>query len=182
MPSSDLPGVPTPSDEDYLLRRIEALERAQRELGPSLMAATADAIGAIIKVVNDSDYSSEFALPVDGAADRTVCEVGVSIPDGYSQCVLTAVADVSATNMSGGADQLYVAIRVNSSVGDTGPYLSPSIPNGQSSRPIIPTIRQLTGLTPGGEIMIEVLAQSWDTTPWGTGTFAGLAVVALFFK
>ena len=44
MPSADLPGVPTPSDEDYLIRRIEALERAQRELGPSLMAGIASAI------------------------------------------------------------------------------------------------------------------------------------------
>lgn len=141
MPSSDIAGVPRMVDEDYLIRRIEAIERAQRELGPSVMAAVATALGDATDALGDAaaaasaaalaasdatdalalavtfatahSNASAFAIPAGGIGATSIVEATVTVPTGYTYAGIMASGFIAAKNTTAGALNLQAVIEID---------------------------------------------------------------------
>jgi hypothetical protein len=94
VPSNDIAGSPRIMDEDYLIRRIEAIERAQRELRPSLMGATADAIRRLVVPAAIYQYytNQTFGAEPDGGYLST----SLTTPDGFTKALVALNLSVTA--------------------------------------------------------------------------------------
>jgi len=83
-----IPGIPEPVDEDYLSRRIKALERRVDELGPSLMMAAGDAIASSVQIDGAQVDTSDWFLT--SGAWVTVATADITPPSWATNVIVTA--------------------------------------------------------------------------------------------
>ncbi len=174
--ASGIPGIPEQIGEDYLVRRIKALERRVDELGPSLMMGVADAITAVVKVGELYDFSNPFPGTVGTVLTRSFYRT-VPVPAGYTRA--TVVASAAATMFNGGAATEAIVscgIGTNHPLGglnfDTGVADVRPFPASQWVQPSAVHMKALTGLDTDTEVAVALYvrtAASVAVTP-GTGT------------
>jgi len=195
-------GLPQPGfmdfqepDEATLIRRIEAIERAQRELGPAVMgaigpqvaaltaqqAALAAAVADLNAVINAQiDFGSigysatAFTIPTSMS---NVVSQTITIPAGYTRAAILGVATIGAWNGSAGGGYIYASTVVNGSPGAIMPIYVGASSYGEVTAS---AIRTLTGLTPGGTITVQV--GCYATGAWGSNAsnIANLDAIAIF--
>lgn len=86
--ASGIPGVPEMIGEDYLVRRIKALERRVDELGPSLMMAAGDAIASSVQIDGAQVDTSDWSLT--NGAWVTVATSDITPPPWAENVIVTA--------------------------------------------------------------------------------------------
>lgn len=191
-----------PPTEATLLRRIEDIERTQRETLPAMMAA----IGPTIADLQDAQAdlaAQQAALAVEVAridalvgAQVSIAAVGVSqtginipgsstlltsttisIPGGFTRAIVHVTANVGAYNGSAGGVYLIASGYIN---GTTGGEQSSLVSNGTLDSVSVSAIRSLTGLTGGGTITVGVQGRG------GLGTngsnIANVDAIAVFLR
>ena len=83
-----VPGMPEMIGEDYLVRRIKALERRVDELGPSLMMGVADAITTSVQIDGAQVDTSNWSLT--SGAWVTVATSDITPPSWAKNVIVTA--------------------------------------------------------------------------------------------
>lgn len=167
-------------DENALLRRVEAIERQLRELGPSVAKSVQSIVAGLIR----GGYANQaqevgFSLPTSPGLTPVVSTL-IEVPEGYARGIVVAAGWCAATNISGGTDNLRVGVSVD---GNTPASVTvyPSTPHGSTAAAQVLEITYLEGLTPGGTVSIEGVTASSGATPWGTSTNMYVQGFAIFF-
>jgi len=87
------PGAAMPASEDTLVRRVADLERAVRELGPSIARSFNGTIAALPVVVADSSRIDNFATTT---TSEVVALFTVPVPPGKTTVSVTLLSDMYA--------------------------------------------------------------------------------------
>lgn len=105
--ASGVLGVPEPVDEDYLSRRVKAIERRVDELGPSLMLGVADAIKSV--VVQRSGYNGTDTFAVT-TTPTTRASFTVTVPPGCVDGAYMATGNFGAINSTASPQGIYARV------------------------------------------------------------------------
>lgn len=155
-------------DENALLRRIEGIERQLRELGPSIAKsfgstiADLQAVTAAIVTAQAVGASTDTFAIITSYEDRATANL--TVPAGFTKCVIQATATIGAINSTASADLLYVNVMING-VPAVGSVNTTVEPGAKVSLDGVDTA-VLTGLTDGQVIPIVTRTKS------GLATFA----------
>lgn len=171
--ASGVPGVPEQVGEDYVIRRIKALERRVDELGPSLMAGVADAIGSTVAFTSLYGSAAGFAVPSGTSA--SILTRTFDVPDGFTRAAVMAVGYTFAKNGGAGYSYLYGQIRVDSQA--SGLQTGTLAASGSYGFSYPALTANLTGLSPGGVITVNLDAKG--DPAWGSDSANGASMSAL---
>ena len=177
--ASGVPGVPEVVGEDYVVKRIKALERRVDELGPSLMAATADAIGAAVAFATGYTNAGAFAIPVTPLTAATpLAECVIDVPAGYNYVGVIAAGLVAVKNTTAGPLPLYTSIEMGVPVGHG--ISEVTVPAGSTMA--ITTVTTYEEAVTGSTITLRLFAAS--SAPWASdgANAAILTALATFRK
>ena len=187
-----VPGANLPAGDDAIIRRIQELERAQRELLPAVMAAVGPAISDLQTQVAQINaliaatvaFGSVGASTVGALAvtptGADVAIQNVTIPAGFTQATILCIADATIYNTSGTSDYAFVSASIDSIAGgEEESWVANGYAIGISSS----AIRTLTGLTPGGTIPVAGhIRTNVVNFPAQTSTNVNVNAIALFLR
>jgi|GEM_PF-7135072 len=104
------PGNPTeqmPHGDDYLVRRLDNLQRQINELGPSIANSFNTVVAQLVTPITANSQNAGFALPVGYANRVQVNPFAIPIPNGdYLQAIVIATSSDHAVNSTAGLDFL----------------------------------------------------------------------------
>lgn len=193
-------------DENALLRRIEAIERWQREFGPSIaqsfgstVAALTSTVAALEDAVEDiEELVDAIVVPVGGktsASSGTVdgwtggmtdrLTVTLNRPSGYTQAVVVATGAMGVLSDVPGAAIARVTIEGSSGYSTILPSLRATTGTEDFSSGTVSNTRSLTGLSSDVTVTLDVnmtgITHTSDPTmdPYQG---AQLTAIALFMK
>jgi len=185
--------------EDAYPRRFENIERALKELGPSI----AESLRPIIQDLQDQQAAltaqvASIAALVNTQVSPTVAHgdvnafslatgpnvekvrVTISVPTGYTRALVYATATMVAANPTATSDDMYLQITVNG--GALGYSAQTSVPPTRIGTATKAIAGLLTGAS--GSFYVNALASSWAAA-WTTGTadnYINLDVMVLFLR
>lgn len=149
-----------PYGADYLVRRIDDLERKIKELGPSVASSFATTVAGIVLPQTGVNYANNVAV----TTTRTVVVSRTfTVPVGFTKVQITAFSSAQALNNQAGGDYLYCQTLVD---GATGGELMVYAGAGATVGVTSPNFATLTGLTAGQVITVSTQVRT------NTGTFA----------
>lgn len=192
MAGPGVPGAQVPANLDYLVRRIADLDRAMRELGPSIAASFAPvitdlqnqqsqinaqlaSINALIgaQVTFGSVGASATGFTPGAAAD--LAGSVITVPSGYSQAIVHCTADATASAEPNSASITVQAVIAGVAGGSASTLDTTRMTASPSA------IRSFTGLS-GGTISVAVRV-SGSGTGWLTGaSIANCNAIAIFLR
>lgn len=183
-----VPGAGLPAGDDALIRRVQELERAQREMLPAVMAAVGPAIAdlqnqqaTLTNLVNTQIvYGSQKAYVTGSATTRTRTNMAVAniiVPDGYTKALVIATSSGAAMNTTSSADYLLVATAINTYDGGENDQPCQS---GFETTVTHTAITTLSGLTSGSYVQCIVSTRTntaaWAATPTNLWRVQGAAI------
>lgn len=187
-----VPGANLPPGDDAIIRRIQELERAVREMLPAVMAAVGPAIttlqnqqtqlsnqlasiNALIgaQVTFGSVGASATGFTPGAAAD--LAGSVITVPSGYSQAIVHCTADATASAEPNSASLTAQAVIAGAAGGSASTLDTTRMTASPSA------IRSFTGLS-GGTISVAVRV-SGSGTGWLTGvSIANCNAIAIFLR
>lgn len=184
-----------PPTEATLMRRIEELERVQRETGPALMAAIKpmfaeirDQVARIDALVNSQVYPAGDSSTTTGfgltTAQADVTTVTLVVPDGYTRGLATGLGSIFFLNPTASVDYLYSRVYIDTpgaSVWGIRPYSMVGPNNGSAALAPNHSV-MLTGLSGGQQIRFRLTAQMGFASMSSTYGLAGLSAQVLFLR
>lgn len=156
-----------PAGEDHLVRRIADLERALRELGPSIAASfkpvildlqakqaeLEDLVSRQIEIDSDNDSVTGFDLTTSYVAQATL---SIPVPAGFSRADIITISHAGALNDTASTDFLHVETDI---AGLSGIGLAERVPAGNYGTAHSSHRRRFTGLS-GGALNIDLRVRS----------------------
>lgn len=207
------PGTFQPRGEDFLIRRLQDLERTVRELsaanpfgltgikprdggtefdgfvtinGPAKITGTLDlpagiigndALSSPVQIGTASNGLNNYAI---GTASTVRASVALTVPDGFTQAVVTANPTAMGQNTTATTDYLYVMAVVDT-IG--GGELYTSAAAGLGVGLAAPFHTTLTGLTGGDTITVSVATRAgFNTWAASTANQANIYATAIFLR
>src|SRR5450756_2824888 len=188
------PGSPQakmPPAEDALIRRIQEIERVQREMLPSVAASFGPVVADLqAKDVQILDliasvliYASNKAFTVGSATTTTrtnMATVALPVPAGFTKAQVWAFSDAMALNSTASPDYLYAGTTINAYEG--GENFQPC-QSGYQVTVSHTAVTALTGLVGGGVINC-IVATRTNTAAWAAngGNLWRVQAVAMFSR
>jgi len=180
-----LPGFAAQMPTDYgtLVRRIEAIERWQREALPSVSASFSSTVADITTLTSQVvvpasfyDHQTGFAVPNTYA---TKASVTLTVPDGFTQAIVSATAHVRILNNSGGDASYALAASID---GTAGPVITDTPADGQYGNAAVTYSTLLTGLTEGGTFTVATRCYSSPALTADAGNEATANGIVLWLR
>lgn len=149
---------------DYDLAR--RLDRMERQLNAT----------RINPLLTDSAGTSQVNFAV-GVAPVALAQQTVTVPDGYTTCLVFSGVSIGAFNNTAAAAYLYVAASINGAASAETPTSTPASGYGSGSGFAIKTI---TGLSGGSTVTVEAQVRS-SAGAWSANAANTANTSALFF-
>jgi hypothetical protein len=173
--------MPRVVDEDYLIREIEAIKRAQREAGPSLMGATADAIRRL--VVPDSFYQRYTNQTFGAEPDGGYLSTSLTCPADVTKALITMNVAVTAYKPAATASTTMVCQpSIQGSAGALEDTRITSYPYIFILRLTMMQVRLLTNLTEGDTISLSSYIATDPALPANASNTATFQGTVLWFN
>jgi len=151
------PGTPAtqmPAGDDALIRRVQELERAVRELGPSVAASVRTIVAALVKPDTFGETATGFD-PITGAWG-TVATATLTVPEGFTAAVVTATCYARIINTTASTyTQIHTRVLIDAQPGPSDDEWSDA---GRSDTAGNTYSDTLTGLTPGATFGVSCQA------------------------
>lgn len=157
------PGDMVPYGADYLVRRIDDLERKIKELGPSVASSFATTVAGIVLPTSNVNYVNNIAVTT---TPTVVVSLTFTVPIGFTRVHVTAFSSAQALNSQASGDYLYCQTLVNGATGgELYDYAAAGISTGVTS----PNFSTITGLTAGQVITVSTKIRT-NTGTWAAST------------
>ena len=173
-------GLP-PRDND-VQRAIADLQRQVNQMSGSLVAATNNATATANSTSSAGVAPGYVSLPASDFAVATaganLISANVSVPAGYTRCVISLVGRVFATNPGAATDYLYARIGINGANSTAVPL---PVAAGSAGLNVATAATVLTGLSTS--VAVNLWASS-ATAGWAASTsnYADLAGSIVWMK
>lgn len=202
MPQPSAPANRVPPTEATLIRRIEALERAQREALPAVMDAIAPMFADINQAIADlaaqqaqivqlfntavtflADFVDVNGPMTVGTTEGPVTSYSFTVPAGFTRALVVGYGSIGLTNPTGGTASLAGRVYIDSPAGTVfGPRRFQSATAGQDAAgyPYKQTV--ISGLHGGETVTVRLAASVWPAVWTNAGGGASLNVQAYFSR
>jgi hypothetical protein len=200
-----------PPSEDWLVRKVADLERAVRELAPSVaksfapviadltakqaaitvnvasIAANVASINTLISQVVKAQAVSFSGTHSLTPTNQVMTSTTITVPAGFTSAVVTGTGFVSGQNpnTTGGVDGVggdFLYSAIRINGGIVGNGATGFAPrNGGWGTSISTVSNVLTGLTPGGTFSLDLFA-STDFFTWPLGGFSSVSGTILWLR
>jgi hypothetical protein len=188
------PGNPTdqmPAGDDYLIRKIQDLQRQINELGPSIANSFNTTIARLTTTTTNL-AATTAALPVTGAVAtsrtnfglvapgyNTLLSASLTVPSGKTSAVLIAIATAGMVTTSSG---ISAAINGKMYCGSTTSI--PIIPaDGLGSMKLMAISLSSTEVVTGGSTVgagVQMAASNYSYYPTNANNYATLSLIGIF--
>ena len=156
------PGDAVPYGDDYLVRRLDDLQRQIRELGPSVAASFNSTVKSL--TAPGGFYDSVVGLAVTTTL-TPILAINVSVPAGFTRAVISVTGRAYAVNPTTAAtDYMLAQMSVN---GYYGYGLPVRASPGEAVVNVSPFAIVLFDLIPGETIPLQLSLHS-NSAAWGT--------------
>jgi hypothetical protein len=176
-----------PPGEDWATRKIQDLERALKELGPSIAASFNSTIASLnVAIANAAAAAANQVAPGTGSGAASgfvlsssfalLVSFALIVPSGYTRALITSSGSVTSLSAYASSDGLHGYAQVSGSNGPEGVSYFYG-PNSGGSTTCFQTVN-LSGLTGGAGITVSLYARL-TTGPGPSGGLASLATASL---
>jgi hypothetical protein len=177
------PAAQMPSDEGGMARRVQEIERALLELGPSIagsftpvIAELTELIALVVRPDTAAGTGAAFTVPNTYA---TVAQETLTTPAGFTKAAVVASAHVRVRNTSAGLATFALVGKINGVAGD---IVSHQVVASEYGNKSVVAVGLVTDLTDGATFLIETRLYSSPALDADAGNTASIRALVLWFR